>query len=341
MSTIEKAAERIAARKAAQTESATESATSALNSAPANAHHLAVQTSLPELAHEAEFGGPLAADYRAAESDVLPFQLPEMPTEYCEIDLEALEARGFLAPHSRRSQQAQEFRRIKRPLLLQIKKSRAIDPTSTSNLVMVTSALPSEGKTFISVNLAMSLAAEVDKRVLLVDGDVAKGDLSSILGVKDRLGFADVIQNPPAVRDALLATNVDRLTLLPAGEYTDGLDELYASDLMASFAHALAEQDPGRIVVFDAPPLLVTTEGTVLSRHMSQVIVVVEANKTPKDAVQQAVAELSDCPNVSLLLNKTSTSDAFGYGYGYGYGQGAYQNSATTTQTTQSAEVAS
>ena len=86
---------------------------------------------------------------------------------------------------------------------------------------------------------------------------------------------------------------------------------------MESICHELAVADPDRVVVFDAPPLLATTEASVLARLMGQVVLVVEANKTPQDAVGESVHILEGCANVSLLLNKTTQRDSSSYGYGY------------------------
>lgn len=244
------------------------------------------------------------------------------PEQFCDIDLTHLVAKGYLRPGEGKSQLAQEMRRIKRPLLLNIQKSRAKgDAEPATNLIMITSALQGEGKTFIAINLAMSLAAELDHRVLLVDADVSKGDITEQLEIEAQRGLSDLLHETNYIdEDAVLTSNVERLSILPAGGNTDHIDELYASELMGTIARSLASADPDRVVVFDAPPILVTTEAVVLARYMGQVVVVVEANKTPQDAVGQAVRQLEGCANVSMLLNKTSHRESGGYGYGYGYG---------------------
>lgn len=245
---------------------------------------------------------------------------------FCDIELTALAARGYLTPGEGRSQLAQEMRRIKRPLLLNIQKAQ-VNPTTAppANLIMITSSLPGEGKTFIAINLAISLSAELDRRVLLVDADVSKGGLTEQLGIEAHRGLSDLLyETNYTSEDSVLTSNIERLSILPAGGNTDQIDELFASDLMSTITRELAKADPERIVLFDAPPLLATTEAAVLARQMGQVVMVVEANKTPQDAVAHAVAQLEGCSNVSMLLNKTSATDsgAYGYGYGYGYAQG-------------------
>jgi exopolysaccharide/PEP-CTERM locus tyrosine autokinase len=255
------------------------------------------------------------------------------PARFCDLDLEQLRQRGFLTPAAPRTALAQEMRRIKRPLLLNIQRAIATEANGTAqppaNLIMITSALPGEGKTFISINLAMSMAAELDHRVLLVDADIARGDLSQQLGIHAERGLSDLLrENSYLSEEGVLTTNVERLSVLPAGPAVDNVDELFASAQMALIARALADADPNRVIIFDASPLLATTEAAVLAQRMGQTVMVVEANQTPQDAVGQALTQLDGCANVSLVLNKTTGKDAGGYGYGYGYG--AYGQDTTT-----------
>jgi protein-tyrosine kinase len=266
--------------------------------------------------------------------------LAQAAPRFCDIDLTALMSRGFLSPTTARTQLAQEMRRIKRPLLLNIRKEQAataqgvLSASPPANLIMITSALPGEGKTFVSINLAMSMAAELDHRVLLVDADVARGDVSRQLGIEPARGLADLLQEDGYLtEEGVLTTNVDRLSVLPAGTSVEHVDELFASEQMVLLTRSLAEADPNRVVLFDASPLLVTTEAAVLAHKMGQTVVVVEANRTPQDALQQALTMLDGCSNVSLVLNKTSGSHGAGYGYGYGYGAyGSQGNEASVTE---------
>jgi len=242
----------------------------------------------------------------------------------CELDFELLAENGFLVPGHNNPQQSQEFRRIKRPLLLNQQPKLAAEFAKPTNVIFITSSLPGEGKTFVSLNLALSLAAELDKRVLLVDGDVAKRDLSRWMGIDEQPGLADLlVSGQPYGESTLIDTNVDRLQVLPCGKLVHNLDELFASTLMDTLISGLADFDRDRIIIIDGPPLIATTEAAVIARQMGQVVMVVEANKTPQSAVEQAAMQLDGCQLVSMLLNKASASSAGGYGYGYGYGQDA------------------
>jgi receptor protein-tyrosine kinase len=237
------------------------------------------------------------------------------------LDLARLAKAGVVTPDAPRSQLADEFRVIKRPLL-----ANALGKSATrvarGNMIMVTSALPGEGKTFASANLAMSIATELDSRVLLVDGDVANPALMSMLGVRESKGLMDALVSPGVpLADVLLRTNVERLSVLPAGSPHRRATELLASDAMVRLIDELATRYPDRVVVWDAPPVLATTESRVLASHMGQVVVVVEADRTTHATVRNALAVLEDCPVVLMMLNKAERSDLGSY-YGYGSAQG-------------------
>ncbi len=244
-----------------------------------------------------------------------------------EIDLDALSARGFVGVLEPNSELASDFRRIKRPLLLAMQRAETLGTQNNpSNLVVITSALPAEGKTFVSIHLAMSIASEMDRHVLLVDGDPAKADVCRMLGIEPTRGFTDVLaEGGHHVDDAVLRTNLTDLAILPSGPRLANTDELFASQLAKRVTRHLAESDPSRVVLIDGPPLLASTEAAALARLAGNVVVVVEADRTPQASVTEALALLEGCEGVSLVLNKVTrrASDRHGYGYGYGYGSGS------------------
>ncbi|MEQ1686691.1 MAG: XrtA-associated tyrosine autokinase [Burkholderiaceae bacterium] len=252
----------------------------------------------------------------AARADIPPSARPE-PATKVSIDLEMLRAAGYLVPDQVRSEMAEQFRHLKRPLL---KNARAGNEASAfrESLIMVTSALPGEGKTFCSINLAMSMAMEVDKAVVLVDADVIRPSIFTRLGIDAKLpGLLDLLRRDDVrLQDALVATNVPGLSLMSAGERSERSTELFASAPMDRLLNLLASEYADHVVIFDAPPILLTTESPVLASKMGQVVVVVEASRTERGAVQQAFAALRSCPVVMSVLNKC---DAPGDGRRYGY----------------------
>jgi receptor protein-tyrosine kinase len=234
------------------------------------------------------------------------------------IDLALLAAAGLVTPDAPRSQIADEFRVIKRPLLANAQRG-AGGPGAAPNMIMVTSALAGEGKTFSAVNLAMSLAMELDTTVLLVDADVSNSSLLPILGLPQTKGLLDVLTDDGLdLSRVILRTNVAKLALLPAGTPHPRATELLASDTMTRLVAQMATRYPDRVIVFDSPPLLLTTESRVLAAHMGQILVVVEADKTTAGALKQALDTVESCPIVLTMLNKTTASGMASY-YGYGY----------------------
>jgi protein-tyrosine kinase len=250
-----------------------------------------------------------------------PAEPPPRPTRAIEIDLQKLKANGFITPDAMRSQIADEYRVIKRPIIRNAMGSSG-PKVRNGNLVMVTSALPGEGKTFTAVNLAISIAMELGTTVLLVDGDVAHPSLPDLLGAPQSPGLLELLtSNDVDVNDALFATNIDNLSILPAGSYQRRATELLASEQMASLVRSLAIRYPERIIVFDSPPLLATTEARVLASHMGQIVMVVAADATRQNAVNLALSTIENCEVVLMMLNKANKTDVGAY-YGY-YGNDA------------------
>ena len=234
------------------------------------------------------------------------------------IDLARLAKQGFVTPDASQTAIAREFRVIKRPVLDNAHGKGGARPKA-GNLVMVTSAMAGEGKSFCAVNLAISIAMELDNTVLLVDADVANPSILEVLGKSEAPGLMDVLTDPTRdLSSVIQRTNVDKLSVLPAGTRHLRATELLASDAMNRLVHEMASRYPDRIIVFDSPPLLLTTESPVLATHMGQIIVVVEADQTTSNTVRQALATIERCPLVMTLLNKTRGSDMGTY-YGYGY----------------------
>ena len=260
---------------------------------------------------------PVAPEVAVRPPASPPRRRPQPPPAVT-LDLPRLEQAGLLVPTQTRSELAAAFRHIKRPLLKNIRQSASTAPALP--LIMLASALPGEGKTFCAISLAMSLSMEVDSSVLLVDADVVRPDVMRQLGVSAGKGLLDVLTDPELdVGDVLLKTNVPKLTLLPAGSRNDRSTELLASEAMEHLLGELAGRYPDRVIVFDAPPLLVTTEARVLASRMGQVVLVVESSRTSRKAVHQALSSLEQCPIVMTLLNKSRSPDR-GHGYGDYYG---------------------
>lgn len=231
-----------------------------------------------------------------------------------EIDLARLQALGMVTHDGGRTAVAEDFRIIKRPLLRAARGEQAV---RLGNLIVVTSALAGEGKTYCAVNLAMSIAMEMDITVLLVDADVARPSVLKVLGLPAEPGLMDILlRQPTDLADVILRTNVATLSILPAGRANKHSTELLASRSMSHLLTEIAERYADRVVIFDSPPLLLTTEASVLAAQMGQIVMVVESEQTSQHAVKEALRHIDQCPHVNLIFNK---SKAFPGGEYYGY----------------------
>jgi exopolysaccharide/PEP-CTERM locus tyrosine autokinase len=249
-----------------------------------------------------------------------PEALPKFSTRRVELDLNHMRELGMVTAAAGRTRLLEDFRVIKRPLLQRAFAERK-PGEKPGNLIMVTSSLPGEGKTYCAINLAMSIAMELDHTVLLVDADVARPSVLRSLGLPAHRGLMDILLDDSIdMADVMLRTNVDTLSILPAGTSTQRATELLASSSMSNLVHEIANRYKDRVVIFDSPPLLLTSESRVLASHMGQIVMVVEAQTTTQHAVKEALSQLADFPNVNLIYNKTRDFPGIEETYDYHYG---------------------
>jgi protein-tyrosine kinase len=245
---------------------------------------------------------------------------PKTSTRRIELDLARMRELGMVTAAGGRTPLLEDFRIIKRPLLQRAFAER-VPGDKPGNLIMLTSSLPGEGKTYCAINLAMSIAMELDHTVLLVDADVARPSVLRTLGLPAQRGLMDILTDDKIdMADVMLRTNVDTLSILPAGTSTPRATELLASSTMSSLVHEIASRYPDRIVIFDSPPLLLTSEARVLASHMGQIVMVVEAQTTTQHAVKEALHQLEGFNNVNLIYNKTRDLPGIEETYDYHYG---------------------
>lgn len=241
-------------------------------------------------------------------------------TRRVELDLGRMRELGMVTAAGGRTNLLEEFRIIKRPLLKRAFAERG-PKDNPANLIMITSSLPGEGKTYCAINLAMSIAMELDHTVLLVDADVARPSVLRTLGLPAQRGLMDILVDDALdLPDVILRTNVDTLALLPAGTSSHSATELLASSTMAAMLTELANRYPDRVIIFDSPPLMLTTEARVLASHMGQIVVVVEAQTTTQHAVKESLQQLEGMSNVNLIYNKTRDIPGIEETYDYHYG---------------------
>ena len=244
------------------------------------------------------------------------------PSHNIEINREALRRAGFFAPEDEERILVDEYRQIKRPLIAHAFGKRA-DKIQDGHLILVTSAIAGEGKTFTCINLALSLAREQDRSVLLIDADLVKSHITRLFGAEDRLGLLDLLEKDSGfdLDDVILSTDIEGLSVMTSGAMRTHSSELLASERMESVIRALNSQAENRIVLFDSSPLLMTSEAKILTSLVGQVVLVVAAEQTPQQAVFDAIATIDEGKAVNLVLNQARHASGNGY-YGYGYGAG-------------------
>lgn len=252
---------------------------------------------------------------------------PRRDGKIIRVDRGALRTAGLIPPEKQERRLANEYRHIKRPLIAAALGKGTV-PLPNGHLIMVASALPGDGKTFTSMNLALSMALEKDVSVLLVDADVAKPHISTTFGVAKELGLVDALADSQMdIESLVVPTDVPGLSILPAGRANETATELLASDRMVQIVTTLARANARRIVVFDSPPLLLTSESRALADVVGQIVLVVRAGATSKSAVTDALALLGDDKPVGIVLNQAimGSADSY-YGYNYGYGNTSADN---------------
>jgi len=238
--------------------------------------------------------------------------------EVVDIDLDALRDAGLLASKKDEKQMTNQFRDIKRPLIASALGRRGTK-VDDGNLIVVTSAISGEGKTFMSLNIALSIAREQDLSVLLVDADVAKPHISNVFGLSESPGLLDLLDGTSSqLEDVVYPTNVDGMCILPAGVPRQDASELLSGSRMENLVRRFADQDPNRFIIFDTPPLLQSSESKVILGIAGQVVLVVKAESTTQGTVGHALQELDDRKAVNLVLNQARANENNQYSYGYG-----------------------
>ena len=300
---VERAAERLS-HLGLLAGSATESRTDERGNASRQAGSGARTASWPAVAAYAV--PPEPPDIRPPSPD----ELSRVPTRAI-ISMAALERAGMFDWQRGRRRILEEFRLAQQQLL------RAVSATTAppGNLVLVTSARPGEGKSFIALNLACSIALQGDHEVLLIDCDPVRQSICQALGLTGAPGILDLAASPALDADEIiLRTEVDNLCVLPIGSERGRSFELFASHDMTQLLHQLGRLEPQRVVILDAPPCLSTSDPAALAAAVGQILMVVQAEQTQREEVETALELLQACPSIMLVLNKVPQSDRHAFG---------------------------
>jgi protein-tyrosine kinase len=269
-----------------------------------------------------------SGDKPTTRSSVAPaVPVPEVPAaqrdlpcapEILELDSFDLRRKGYMAAEEAMSEMMHQFRRLKRPLVINALQR---DPGTaiSSRIIAVGSAIAGEGKSFTSLNLAMSLAIERDFNVLLIDGDIARGALSTAVGLKDAPGLLDLLTDgDKTLENCVRRTSLEGLYVLPSGRWRDDAPELLGSTRLKRLLADITGRFPGCLVVCDTAPILLTNEGSVFMSLAGQVVFIVSSGSTPRQSVIDSLALIPADRAISMVLNKFAGQVDSGYQY---YGQ--------------------
>jgi Mrp family chromosome partitioning ATPase len=238
------------------------------------------------------------------------------------IDRMHLKDQGLIVPEGSVTGLLEEFRIIKRQLMATAAELRQSGVGARAQRVLICSPHPGEGKTYTSLNLALSIATEKESEVLLVDADFAKPSVLSALGLPGGPGLMDALADPSLdVVDCVVGTDIPGLWVLPAGQATSTDSEFLTTSRTATVLDRLTQGAPHRFVIFDSPPALAASPAAELAKYVGQAVVVVRADRTQQGALEDAISLLSACPHIELVLNAVEfnpTGRKFGSYYGYG-----------------------
>lgn len=229
------------------------------------------------------------------------------------VDAVALERTGMVDWSRTRSRISEEFRLVQRQII-----RSAFGPGAEpgfSNLLLVTSARPGEGKSFISANLAGSVARQGDNHVLLIDADSKRSSMCDSLGLAQARGLLDLAANSKLDPAPLIVkTPIERLSILPVGRERERSAELFSTKAMTRLIQSLGRRYADRLLILDAPPCLSTSDPAALAPVVGQILFVVEADRTQREEVEASLDLIQACPTITMVLNKQQVSSRYTFG---------------------------
>jgi protein-tyrosine kinase len=264
----------------------------------------------PAAGHPADFAAPgFGAPARGPAVDPAASLLQGRSS----VDAVSLERAGMVDWSRTRTRISEEFRLVQRQII-----RSAFGPGAEpgfSNLLLVTSARPGEGKSFMATNLAGSIARQGDHHVLLVDADSKRDSICYSLGLAQSRGLLDLVANPKLDPAPLIVkTPIERLSILPVGRERERSAELFSTKEMTRLIQSLGRRYADRLLILDAPPCLSTSDPAVLAQVVGQILFVVEADRTQRDEIEASLDLIQACPTITLVLNKQQISSRYTFG---------------------------
>jgi exopolysaccharide/PEP-CTERM locus tyrosine autokinase len=233
----------------------------------------------------------------------IPFNQGDVSYDYNKIDRKLI---SFLMPQS---YEAEQFKMLKTSILF---------PASgeAPRSIMVTSAVPGEGKSFVSANLAISIAQNIEEHVLIVDCDLRNPSVHKQFGYGSVTGLSEYLSNGASLDSLFMKTKLDKLSILPAGKSPQNPSELLSSRQMSNLLEEVKNRYGNRYIIIDSPPPTLTAESSVIARQVDGIILVVKHRKTRRDVVEELVKMTGKEKILGVVLNCSDLRISGYYGYG-------------------------
>jgi len=204
---------------------------------------------------------------------------------------------------------SEQYRKLKNNLV------RLTNEDKFRNLLMVTSAIPGEGKSLTAVNLAISMAQEYDLTVLLIDADLRRPSIHEYLGFEQSIGLSDCLLDSLDISEAIIKTDINKLSVISAGREVPKPLELFASKKMQELMLQIKNRYDDRYVIIDTPPLLPFAETRTLAQIVDGIVFVVQEGVVPRESVLEAMEILKGCPIMGVVLNDSTSASTDSYHY--------------------------
>jgi protein-tyrosine kinase len=212
----------------------------------------------------------------------------------------------ILDPHSFESEQ------------FKILRANVLFPTSGKppRMIMVTSAVPGEGKSFIASNLAISIAQNIDEHVLLMDCDLRLPSIHNRFNIEAKIGLSDYLTSDVSLSSLLVKVGVEKLSILPGGKPPENPAELLSSEKMAQLLEEVKKRYEDRYIIIDSAPPQLTAESSALARQVDGIILVINYGKTKRELISDLLETIGKEKIIGIVFNRFNLWSSSYYGYG-------------------------
>ena len=216
--------------------------------------------------------------------------------------------RNLVALINPNSFEAEQFKLLRTDLLFPVS-------GKPPRIIMITSAVPGEGKSFVAANLAVSIAQGINEHVLLMDCDMRMPSIHRFFGFGNVQGLSDYLVNGSSLSSSLLKTKVEKLTILPGGKPQHNPAELLSSEKMSQLLADVKTRYPDRYIIIDSPPPQLTAETGAIARQVDGIIIVVKFGSTRHELVEDTLKKLDKKKILGVIINRFDIQ-SMKYGYG-------------------------